>query len=175
MANIVYIATSIDGFIATEDGCIDWLTEIPNPNGNDYGWSEFIEGIDAIVMGRKSFEKVLTFTDWPYTTKVFVLSNTINEVHVDLKKRVEILCGTPLEITQNLVSKGFQNIYIDGGQTIQKFMDADLIDELVITTIPIVLGSGIPLFSKSDKTHKFIHKNTIVYDEQLVKSSYIKK
>ena len=80
MANYVYIATSLDGFIATVDGGIDWLNDVPNPDKSDYGYAEFMNGIAALVMGRRTFEKVLTFDAWPYDKPVFVLSNSLTEL-----------------------------------------------------------------------------------------------
>jgi dihydrofolate reductase len=170
--NYVYIATSIDGYIATSDGGIEWLHELPNPNNSDYGYSDFVKNIDALLMGRNSFEKVLTFDDWPYEKKVFVLSSTLNEVPSELIGKVEFISGTPIEILSIVNSQGFTNLYIDGGLVVQSFLAEDLIDELIVTRIPILLGGGIPLFGDLDKSLKFTHNNTEVYDNALVKSHY---
>ena len=80
MAVYVYVATSLDGFIAASDGSVDWLTEIPNPDGSDFGFGAFMRGVDALVMGRNTFETVLGFGSWPYDKPVFVLSETLTEV-----------------------------------------------------------------------------------------------
>jgi dihydrofolate reductase len=172
--NYVYIATSIDGYIATSSGGIEWLHELPNPSNSDYGYSEFIKNIDALLMGRNSFEKIMTFDEWPYEDKVFVLSSTLTEVPPELVGKVEFISGSPADILSNVNSLGFNNLYIDGGLVIQSFLAEDLIDELIVTRIPIVLGSGIPLFGKLIKPLKFTHKTTKVYDDQLVKSHYIR-
>ncbi len=170
--NYVYIAASIDGYIATSDGGIEWLHEQPNPNGSDYGYSEFISNINALVLGRRSFEKVRTFDKWPYEKKVFVLSTTLTDVPSDLIGKVEFIAGAPNEVLTRINSQGFNNLYIDGGIVIQNFLAADLIDELIVTRIPILLGSGIPLFGELVNPLRFVHKNTEVYDNALVKSHY---
>lgn len=172
--NYVYIAASIDGFIATTDGHIEWLSAHPNPNNSDYGFSEFIENIDAVVMGRHSFEKVRTFGEWTYKEKVFVLSSKLTEVPAELIGKVEFISGPPREILSSINSMGFNNLYIDGGLVIQSLLAEDLIDELIVTRIPILLGSGIPLFGKLAEPLKFTHKSTKVYDNALVKSHYIR-
>ncbi|MBI3125095.1 MAG: dihydrofolate reductase [Ignavibacteriales bacterium] len=175
MPNFVYIATSLDGFIAKKDGGIDWLLETPNPGGSDFGFSEFMKSVDAIVMGRNTFELVLTFSEWHYTKPVFVLSNTLQSVPNNVTDKAEILSGNPESIIKELNSRGYKNLYIDGGITIQKFLDQELIDELIITRIPILLGDGIPLFAGLTKEQKFEHLNTEVYNNSLVKSHYKRK
>lgn len=155
MPNIVYIATSLDGYIAKKDGGIDWLTEIPNPDGSDFGFSEFINDIDAIVMGRNTFELVLTFDGWPYTKPVYVLSSTLNSLPKKLIGKAELIKGDPLSVVKELNAKKFYSLYIDGGKTIQAFLSLNLIDELIITQIPILLGGGIPLFGSLAKGQEF--------------------
>lgn len=172
MANYVYIATSLDGYIATEDGGIEWLSEIPNPTDSDYGFNDFIQRVDAIVMGRKTFEQVLSFGQWPYTKKVFVLSSKLKEVPKEVADKAEIISGDIKAVTASLNKEGFMNLYIDGGKTIQSFLREGLIDEMIITRIPILLGSGIPLFGKLDKPIRFDEVETEILDELLVKSHY---
>lgn len=172
MANYIYIATSLDGFIATIDGGLDWLVDIPNPDKSDYGFNDFIEQVDGIVMGRNTYEKVLSFGEWPYSKRVFVLSNKLKTIPEKLTDRVEILSGEPKTLIKNLNDKGYQNLYIDGGKVIQNFLDEDLIDEMIITRIPILLGEGIPLFGKLSKQIKFDLVKTEVLNELLVKSYY---
>lgn len=173
MANYVYIATSLDGYIASEDGGIDWLSEFPNPTNSDYGFGEFMERIDGLVMGRKTYEKVLSFGQWPYTKKVFVLSNKLKEIPKELSDKVEIINGEIHEVVATLNNRAYKNLYIDGGRTIQSFLELGLIDEMIITRIPILLGGGIPLFAKLDKAIKFDQVKTEVLDDFLVKSTYI--
>jgi dihydrofolate reductase len=177
MSNTVYIATSIDGYIAREDGTIDWLMELPNPKNSDYGFSVFLERIDGIIMGRKSFETVLEFNEWPYSKPlpIFVLSNSLDELPSKLPVKVEIVRGELKRIIELLKDKGINNLYIDGGKTIQSFLKEDLIDEMIITRIPILLGSGIPLFDKDNLELKFEHIETEVYNNMLVRSTYLRK
>ena len=174
MAYYVYIATSLDGFIATVDGGIDWLNDIPNPEQSDYGYSEFNSGIDALVMGRGTFEKVLTFGDWPYEKPVYVLSNSMTEVPEHVAGKAEIIRGDFSEQIKQLNEIGHGNLYIDGGKVIQSFLNEDLIDEMIITIVPILLGDGIPLFGKLDHNLKFKHKKTEIYNNSLVKSHYMR-
>ena len=175
MANTVYIATSLDGYIARKDGNIDWLMEVPNPDNSDYGFSTFMKRIDGIIMGRKTFELVLDFGGWPYSKPVFILSNSMTNIPEDLKEKAKIVKGELKEIMSSLNKKGFKNLYIDGGKTIQSFLNENLIDELIITRIPIILGSGIPLFDKMDLEIRFEHVQTEIFNNALVKSRYIKK
>ncbi|MGD1909976.1 MAG: dihydrofolate reductase family protein [Rivularia sp. (in: cyanobacteria)] len=174
MPNYIYIATSLDGFIATSDGGIDWLLEIPNPEQSDYGYAEFMNGIDAMVMGRNTFEKVLTFGEWSIPKPVFVLSNSLTEVSGNAIDKVEIVSGDIKELINQLNQRGYHNLYIDGGRTIQSFLREDLIDEMIITLCPILLGSGFPLFNNLDQMLKFRHEKTEIYNDSLVKSHYIR-
>lgn len=174
MPNIVYVAMSLDGFIAKKDGSVDWLDEIPNPLGIDYGFSEFMERTDALVMGRNTYEKVLSFKVWPYKKKVFVLSNSLKEVDISLKDKASIVKGDLKKIISTLNNEGYNSLYIDGGVTVQSFLEQDLIDEIIITNIPVILGSGIPLFSDKGKMLKIKHCSSCVFENGLVQSRYIK-
>jgi dihydrofolate reductase len=177
MSNTVYIASSLDGYIAREDGSIDWLMELPNPDKSDYGFSVFLERIDGIIMGRKSFETILGFDEWPYSkpVPVFVLSNSLDKLPNKFSGRGEIVRGELKGILESLKVKGINNLYIDGGKTIQGFLKEDLIDEMIITRVPILLGSGIPLFSKNDLELEFEHVETVVHNNMLVRSKYLRK
>ena len=173
MSNCVFIAASLDGFIARDDGSIDWLTGFDNPDNNDYGYKEFIARIDAIVMGRNTFEFARKIEPWPHARPVFVLSTTLDPSRHGSEK-FEILNAQPGDAVRDLGSRGFNNLYIDGGKTIQRFLAGDLIDELTITRVPILLGSGIPLFGALDKELAFRHINTIAYPNGLLKSTYLR-
>ncbi|MAL18593.1 MAG: deaminase [Balneola sp.] len=145
----VYIATSADGFIAKPDGDIEWLHRSEYEDAAQVGldYTEFISTVDAIVMGRHSFEKVLTFDDWYYEDiEVIVLTTRKLTVPERLGDKVRVESGTPHEIVTTLSGEGKNHLYIDGGITIQRFLKAKLIDELTITVLPILLGNGIPLF-----------------------------
>ena len=149
----VYIATSLDGFIARKNGDIDWLP--PGSEGNeDYGYAEFMSTIDHIVMGRNSFEKVLTFGEWPYDKKVIVLTSRDLTLPPELANKVEPLHLSPRELVQEMDIRGAKSIYLDGGVTIQRFLREGLVDEIIITTIPILIGEGLPLFGLLDKDTK---------------------
>lgn len=149
----VFIATSLDGFIARADGSIDWL-EAANtavPPGEDCGYAEFMAGVDALMMGRNTFEKVLTFGFWPYGDKrVFVLSSRGVTIAPELHDRVSVERGEPAELLARIGGLGFSRLYLDGGETIRRFLRAGRVDELTITTIPVLLGSGISLFGPGE-------------------------
>ena len=172
MKTTVYIATSLDGFIARKDGNIDWMLNIENPSNDDYGYADFISTIDAIVMGRGTFEKVLTFSSWPYDKRVFVLSTTLKDAPKQLKGKVNLLSMTPREVLSFLTKEGYSSIYVDGGKTIQNFLMDDLIDELIVTKIPVLIGSGIPLFNFLPHALRFKHIETKAHPNGLVKSHY---
>ena len=174
MANYVYTAASLDGFIATTEGGIEWLSEIPNPEQSDYGYAEFIKRIDALIVGRKTFEKVLTFDRWPYEKPVFVLSHTLTEVPKDLFGKAEIVSGNIKDILGRLEQRGFENLYVDGGKTIQRFLSVDAIDEMIITQVPVILGRGIPLFGELDQRLKFRLRKTEIFNNNLVQNHYVR-
>ncbi|MBP1466640.1 dihydrofolate reductase [Candidatus Chloroploca sp. M-50] len=145
----VYIATSVDGFIARPDGSIDWLQrpEYATTELQGLRYEDFIATVDTLVMGRKTFEQVLTFEQWPYEgVPVVVLSHRSLAIPEQLAGKVRLMNGVPAEIVAQLGVEGKQHLYIDGGKTIQRFLEAGLIDELTITRVPIVLGAGIGLF-----------------------------
>ncbi|MFY0684888.1 MAG: dihydrofolate reductase [Balneola sp.] len=149
----VYIATSTDGFIAKPDGDIEWLLQPEYEDASRLGlvYNKFISTVDAIVMGRHSYEKVLSFDEWYYDgTEVIVLTTKDLIVPEKLTGKVRFESGTPEEIVSKLSKEGKEHLYIDGGITIQKFLEAKLINELTITAIPILLGNGIPLFGNND-------------------------
>lgn len=170
MNTIVYIGTSLDGFIAREDGDISWLVKFESTVRDDY--NEFISKIDAIVIGRGTFEKVFSFPSWPYEKKVFVLSTRLKEVPVMLREKVTLLSMGPEELLSYLSNEGFSNIYIDGGKVIQGFLRKDCIDELIITKAPVLIGRGIPLFADLAADLQFKHIETRVFSNGLVKSHY---
>ncbi|HOF34751.1 MAG TPA: dihydrofolate reductase family protein [Spirochaetota bacterium] len=174
MANLVYIATSIDGYIATKDNGLDWLNNIPVIEDNDYGFADFLNRIDCILMGTNTFEKVLSFSKWPYFKKVFVMSNSLKEIPENISDKAEIVSGNINEIIHNLKRLGYQNLYVDGGKVIQSFLQLNLIDELIITRVPILLGDGIPLFGHISEPIIFSKVKTEIYSNGLVTNHYIK-
>lgn len=171
--NIVFIAKSLDGYIADKTGEIDWLHSIPNPEQIDMGYNELMLEIDAIVMGRTTFETVCSFGgEWPYQKPVFVLSNTLKEIPESYKDKVEVLAGQPREILKKIYSKGFYKLYIDGGRTVQNFLKEDLIDDLRITTMPILLGGGFSLFGELSQPMVFNHVKSELFLGQVVQDHY---
>ena len=176
MTNTVYIARSLDGFIADSNGGLEWLHQVPNQEGGDYGFSEFIARIDGILMGRKTYESVIDFdVPWPYEKPVFVLSSTLTEVPGEFTDKVCIVNGAPDEVITSLNQRGFQNLYIDGGLTIQSLLSKDLIDELILTDVPVLLGGGVPLFGALVQPLWFDHADTRVLGKQLVQRTYLRK
>lgn len=175
MSNKVFIASSMDGFIADKNNRIDWLDDIPTQEGEDMGYNAFMNGIDALIMGRKSYETVLGFNiPWPYQKPVFILSNSLTNIPDDLEGKVHVVSGNLKNILSELNQNGFRNFYIDGGQTIQSFLREGLIDEMIITTIPVILGGGIPLFGELSEPIKFKCTETKHFFEQIVQNKFVK-
>jgi dihydrofolate reductase len=176
MANIVYIATSLDGYISAPNGKLDWLNYVPVPEGDDLGFAELMGRVDAIVMGRLTFETVVGFgMGWTYPIPGIVLSSTLTSAPQGFADHVDFANGTPSEIVDIAKQKGFENLYVDGGKTIQNFLRADLIDELVISEIPLLLGGGDRLFGELDQRLDFELINTEIMLDQIVKKQYRRK
>ena len=174
MKTTVYIGTSLDGFIAREDGNIDWLEQFANDEAfSAYG--EFITEVDAMLIGRGTYDKVLTFSSWPYTKPVFVLSSTIKELRDTIQDKITVLSMPPAEVLRYLSQRGFKNIYVDGGKVIQAFLKEDLIDELIVSRVPVLIGNGIPLFGHLDSDLSFRHIRTETCSNGLVRSYYERK
>lgn len=143
----VFIATSLDGYIARKNNEIDWLNQPTTAPGEDHGYNAFISRIDTIVMGRGTFEKVTTFDPWPYeNTRVIVLSQSMSELPDTFQAKAELHRGSLEELLPKLA--GAKGIYIDGGKVIQSFLRLDLVDEMTITQLPVLLGAGMPLFGE---------------------------
>ena len=166
----VFIGVSVDGFIARSNGQLDFL---PPGGGEPHGYAEFFTSIDALVIGRKTFETVLAFPQWPYGDKtVVVLSNRPLDFSAVRGGVVEQMAGDPVEIVTRLAARGFHHLYIDGGVTIQEFLRAGLIQRLIITRVPVLIGQGIPLFGPLHRDVKLHHMATQHYPSGLVKSEY---
>ena len=174
MNTIVFVGTSLDGFIARTDGEFDWLSQFANDEAIR-AYEELINRIDAIVIGRGTFEKVLTFPSWPYEKKVFVLSTSITEAPASISGKVTILSMAPGALLSHLSGMGYSTIYVDGGKVIQAFLKEDLIDEMIISKAPVLIGSGIPLFGYLDQDLAFKHIKTDVCSNGLVRSYYERK
>jgi dihydrofolate reductase len=171
MKTSVYIGTSLDGFIAKTDGNIDWLTQYANDDAIR-AYEEFMNGIDAIVIGRGTFEKILTFPSWPYEKKAFVLSTSLKQLPDTLKDNATLLSMKPKELLSYLSGMGFSSIYVDGGKVIQAFLKEDVIDDLIISKVPVLIGNGIPLFGFLSADLNFKHMRTETQSNGLVRSYY---
>ena len=176
MRNKVFIGLSLDGFIADAKGGVDFLDIVPNPGGDDCGYFDFMKDVDALLMGRNTFEKVLSFgIDWPYDKPVFVYSQTLDSIPTELSAKVSIVQGDLDHVLEHIHTKGYKNLYIDGGRTIQSFLERDLIDDLILTSVPVLLGGGVPLFGEHNELQQFELVKTTVYLDHLVQSHYIRK
>jgi dihydrofolate reductase len=170
MTASVFIGTSLDGFIARHNGSFDFL---PLGGGEPHGYEEFFASVDALVLGRKTFEVVLAFSEWPYGDKrVVVLSSRSLDLSGVRGANVEQMSGAPAEIVAKLAATGAHHLYIDGGITIQEFLRAGLIQRLIITRVPVLIGEGIPLFGTLPRDIKLRHISTQQYASGLVKSEY---
>jgi dihydrofolate reductase len=173
--NSIFVATSLDGYIADRDGGLDWLHAIPNPDQIDMGFTDFMSQIDALVMGRTTFETVCGFDiDWPYQKPVFVLSHTLSGIPEAYKGQAHLEKGSLREVLARIHKQGYDRLYIDGGKVIQHFLQEDLIDELIITIIPTLLGGGSPLFSDLPRKLDFELVETKVYLDQILQNRFIR-
>jgi dihydrofolate reductase len=174
MKTKVYIGTSLDGFIARTNGDFDWLTQFADDDAI-HAYEEFMNEIDAIIIGRGTFEKILTFPSWPYQKKAFVLSTSLKQLPDTIRDKATLLSMKPKELLSHLSAMGFSSIYVDGGKVIQSFLKEDLIDELIISRVPILIGNGIPLFGFLNVDLQFKHIRTEVQSNGLVRSYYTRE
>lgn len=167
----VFVGASVDGFIARPDGGLDWL---PADGGEAHGYEKFIAGIDAIVIGRKTYEVVLSFGEWPYgSRRVVVLSSAPLDVSsLGDGAVVEQMSGEPAQIVAQLAARGIRHLYVDGGITIQRFLRAGMVDRLIVTRVPVLIGEGIPLFGPTGADIPLEHVATRSYPSGLVQSEY---
>lgn len=166
----VFVGTSLDGFIARRDGTFDFL---PADGGEAHGYDEFIASVDTIVMGRNTFETVLSLGPWPYENKrVIVLSSRPIDLAAAGGANVEQMAGPPDQIVTQLAASGARHIYVDGGITIQQFLRAGLIQRLIVTRVPVLIGEGIPLFGSLPHDVRLRHITTRHYPSGLVTSEY---
>lgn len=161
---------SVDGFLARPDHVLDFL----DAGGQEpHGFEEFYADVDVIVIGRKTFEVVLTFGEWPYGEKaVIVLSSRLLDFSSVKGGVVGQMSGEPGEIVSQLKSRGFKHAYIDGGTTIQRFLAAGCIDRLVITRVPVLIGAGVPLFGPLPRDILLHHVATRSFEGGLVQTEY---
>lgn len=167
----VFIATSLDGFIARPDGTLDWLLSRDDPT-EDHGYDAFIATMDCIVMGRGTFESVLQFPEWHYALPVFVLSRSLKAVPDHLRGKVALSDLSPRDAMDHLATQGHRRAYIDGGQIIQSFLRDGLIYDMTITTAPVLLGAGRSLFGTLPKDMPLEHQSTKAFPSGLVQSTW---
>jgi len=174
----IYIAATVDGFIARADGAIDWLEH--DSKGQDYGWDAFRQSIDALVLGRQTYEQVLGFdVEWPYQgLATFVWSRTLTSDDIPAALADEMVEATalpPAALLDELTGRGLKSVWIDGGQTLQAFLAEGLVDIMTVTRIPILIGQGIPLFGALPSDVHLEHLDTQFFDSGVVQSSYAVK
>lgn len=169
----VFVAISLDGFIAKTDGNVDWLDEFESlADGEDAGYGELFNAVDSMIMGRRTFEKILTF-DWPYGKKsITVMSSSLKTIPKKLRGSVRISASSPIKLLEKLEAEGQRHIYLDGGQLIQSFLRDGLVDDLTLTMIPILLGEGIPLFGHLKKDIRLELLKTRSWENGFVQTKY---
>jgi dihydrofolate reductase len=165
----VFVGTSLDGFIARLDGRFDFL---PEGGGEPHGYPEFFASVDALVIGRKTYETALAFDAWPYERKPVIVLSTRELAPAPAGAAVERMSGPLADIVVRLAGRGIGHIYVDGGNTIQRFMQAGLIDRLVITRVPVLIGTGISLFGPVPHDIALTHVATRSFPSGLVQSEY---
>ena len=166
----IFVGTSLDGFIARANGDLDFL---PPDGGEPHGYDEFMATVDALVIGRKTFDTVLAFPSWPYGAKPVVVLSTRSLPPAPDGAVVERMSGDPRAIIARLIARGVKHAYVDGGITIQRFLKAGLIERLVITRVPVLIGTGIPLFGALPRDIVLRHVATRQFASGLVQSEYI--
>ncbi len=169
----VFIATSLDGFIARPDGDIGWLLERDDP-AEDHGYTAFIADKDAIVMGRGSYEKIITMGEWAYDRPVLVLSRQLagKPVPEALHGKVRFSDATPADAMAQLEAEGVRRVYVDGGLVVQSFLRDGLIADMVVTTVPVLIGAGRPLFGALPGDVSLKLESSRHFPSGLVQSSY---
>jgi dihydrofolate reductase len=171
MQTIVYKGTSLDGFIGRTDGDFDCLIQLDDEKAIQ-AYKEFIKRVDTSVIGRGTFERILAFSSWPYEKEAYILSTTLKQLPDTLKDKATFLQMKPRDLLSYLSGQGFPSIYVDGGNVIQGFLKGDLIDDLVISKVPVVIGNGILLIGFLAVDLRFDHIRTEVQTNGLARSYY---
>lgn len=166
----VFVGTSLDGFIARADGALDFLSA---GGSESHGYEEFLATVDALVMGRHTYETVLGFGTWPYGDKPVIVLSTRPLGTAPAGAVVERMAGSPVDVVSQLGARGIRHIYVDGGITIQRFLQAGLVHRLIITRVPVLIGSGIPLFGPLPRDLALTHVATRQFASGLVQSEYV--
>lgn len=172
---VAYMAASLDGYIARKDGGLEWLNQVA-VEGEDYGYSAFMATVDALVMGRGTFAKVMGFAEWPYPgVKVVVASASLREADLPaaLRGKVALSDATPAELVAQLAADGARCVYVDGGRLVTSFLEAGLLSRVIISRVPVLLGGGIPLFGSLGRELELQHQSTRAFASGLVQSDYL--
>ena len=165
----VFVGTSLDGFMARLDHSFDFL---PADGGEPHGYREFMATVDALVIGRKTYEVVLGMEPWPYGDKPVIVLSGSELKSVPPLAKVQKMSDEPHKIWKELEGKGYRHIYVDGGITIQRFLAAGLIRRIVITRVPVLIGSGISLFGSVPHDIQLRHVSTRSFRDGMVQSEY---
>jgi dihydrofolate reductase len=166
----VFIATSLDGFIARENGAFDFLSLVER-EGEDYGFEDFYATVDALVIGRNTYETALMFDDWPYSGKRCIV---LTHRETPSQHGEQFFSGDAGALVEQLGLVGAQRLYVDGGAVIREFLSAHLIDDVTLNLIPTLLGKGIPLFGPEVPEQVLELESSQSYPSGLVQLRYVK-
>lgn len=169
----IFIATSLDGYVARRDGELDWLMK-QKTDGEEHGFAALMEAVDGLVMGRGSFQNVLSFGDWPYIKPVVIMSKSLTpeDIPDHLRDKVRLSSQEPEALMQALDEEGWKKAYVDGGKLVQSFIRAGLVSDITLTRIPILIGEGLPLFGSINQDIDLEHVSTESFASGLVTSKY---
>ena len=177
-----FIASSADGYIATEEGGVEWLelagnTQVDMVDQEDMGFAAFMATIDCMIIGRKCMEKLSNFDlspeQWPYgDRRIIVLSKTLAELPDNMKRRAELYGGEIHPLIERLTHDGLTHAYVDGGTTITSFINLQLMTQLIVTQVPVLLGKGLPLFGELNNTTQLRQAQAHVYPNDFIQTRY---
>jgi len=171
----IFLALSLDGFIADENGGVDWLNELPPPDdpAQDYGFHDFLASVDALVMGRNTLDQVLAFGEWPYgDLPVICLTHQAPPGELPAAAHLSFQSGSPRDLMDKWARMGYEHIYLDGGKVIQSFLKEDLIHRMTLTQVPVLLGNGIPLFNEDFPNDEWDLESSISHDNGFTQRIY---
>lgn len=169
-----YLGMSLDGFIAGPNGELDWLERVDKIEGEDFGYAEFMASVDALIMGRRTYDAVANMgIGWPYALPVIVMSSSVTEVREDFPL-CEVSANTPREMIAEAERRGWSKLYIDGGLVVSSFLNEGLLDELIVSILPVALGRGTALFAGLNENQWLTHEATKTFDNGMVQLRYSK-
>lgn len=172
----VFIGTSLDGFIARLNGDLSWLIRF-DEMGEDYGYDAFFSSIDALILGRLSYDAALASGAWRYSKPALVASSRMSDADIrsDLIGKVRVTRADPAGMLEEAAALGWQRVYVDGGKLIQSFLKAGLVSDMIITRVPVLIGEGLPLFGQVKRDLEFRHVETRAFPSGMVQSHYVSK